>query len=229
MGRHFRGPYRYHNTPPITERPRHRTSGVNSLAAVDSRGREHLLLTFYVEGAAEGAVPPEHPWYSWERISQLDVQVGEALSREGLQRGWDYTKHEAVETWLAAQRIFQMLIGAPINNGNYTSGHRESAHPVQPPKPQEATASNGWGFAGLFSSLRKTEGSGSTRSSTAGWSTSDDVVDYAMQGEVHADFVRVRDVRIIPLGSSADARSGFEWPLCLPVPLHRRPQYVHLC
>ncbi|KAH7104285.1 ribosomal protein S28e-domain-containing protein [Auriculariales sp. MPI-PUGE-AT-0066] len=184
MARHFRGPYRYHNAPPLTERPRHRATPVNALSAADSHGREHLLLTFYVEGAPEGFSSADLPWYSWTRLTRLDIKLEEHLSWEGLQRDWETTRLWAHDSFVRAQRIFTMLIGAPLPP-TYSSSQQQQPVVREEPKP---TASNGWGVAGLFGSLRRTSSSSSQSGSSAGWT--EEVHEFAELGEVHADFVR---------------------------------------
>jgi len=58
IARYLNAPLSFHNNPPSTVRPRHRNRHVMSQRGVDSWGREHMLLNFYVQGSER--VPSTH-------------------------------------------------------------------------------------------------------------------------------------------------------------------------
>ena len=65
---YLQDPLIFHNHPPTVSRPRHRNHYVSSQIFVDSAGREHMLLNFYVQGRPPGATGP---YYAEEEEGML--------------------------------------------------------------------------------------------------------------------------------------------------------------
>jgi import inner membrane translocase subunit TIM21 len=169
LARHLIAPYKFHNNPPSSSNspPRHRNRQIASQVAVDSVGREHLFLHFYIDSAAPNAAAKS----SW-----LDVE-------------WNFSYEEAVH-WAktratnaidSARRSFAYITGTPL--------------PPLPTPPRVSNSSSGrteigksggegpWSFAGIFSSLKgKTRGISDEAGSERG---------RYVTGEVHVDLVKV--------------------------------------
>ncbi|KDQ54782.1 hypothetical protein JAAARDRAFT_37885 [Jaapia argillacea MUCL 33604] len=178
VAKYFQKPLTFHNNAPSAIRPRHRNHHVASQVAVDSAGREHMLLNFYVQGRPPGSAPaPDAPEESYldsvvtwskdkaSRISELtwDECVSEAKSRTTL----------VVES---SKRLFRYLIGRP----------ERPTTSVPPPAPEatEKQAEKGgfWSIAGVFGGLKMggpRDGSGEPAGGKM----------YA-EGEIHADLVK---------------------------------------
>ncbi|CAE6433237.1 unnamed protein product [Rhizoctonia solani] len=161
-------PYKFHNSPPSSSPspPRHRNSHIASQIAVDSFGKEHLFLHFYMDGAAPNTRASSPSWFDSD---------------------WNFSYQEAAH-WLkiqttyaidGARRSFAYLTGTPL--------------PLPSPPTRTSSASNvrteigksggegAWSFAGIFSSLKgKTRGLGG-ETDERGLYTS---------GEVHVDLVK---------------------------------------
>ncbi|CAE6348835.1 unnamed protein product [Rhizoctonia solani] len=163
-------PYKFHNNPPSTSSspPRHRNRHISSQVAIDSSGREHLFLHFYLDSTAPSNRRTSSP--SW------------------FDSDWNFSYQEAAH-WLKSQivygvdgarRSFAYLTGTPL---------------PPPPQPVRASSASGdrteigksggegaWSFAGIFSSLKgKTRGLGGETDKERGLYTS---------GEVHIDLVK---------------------------------------
>ncbi|KAF8682122.1 TIM21 [Rhizoctonia solani] len=163
-------PYKFHNNPPSTSSspPRHRNRHISSQVAIDSSGREHLFLHFYLDSTAPSNTRTSSP--SW------------------FDSDWNFSYQEAAH-WLKSQivcgvdgarRSFAYLTGTPL---------------PPPPQPVRASSASGdrteigksggegaWSFAGIFSSLKgKTRGLGGETDKERGLYTS---------GEVHVDLVK---------------------------------------
>ncbi|KAG2368756.1 TIM21-domain-containing protein [Suillus spraguei] len=169
VAKYLRAPLIFHNNPPSSTRPRHRHRHVSSQVAVDSSGREHMLLNFYVQGSSS-AKPTQQadeagPSYI-ESLSSLTLDETIALVKDKLE---SFGK--------SAKRAFRYLSG--------------DVAPSPAPHPQPSTNVNQgserkqekgmWSFAGLFSGLKG-------RRSVAEGAGDSDVL--WTEGEVHADLVR---------------------------------------
>ena len=165
----MRSPLTFHNNPPTTHRPRHRHRHVSSYLAVDSAGREHLLLNFYVRGsskseASTSAIENEDDWLivrymnrGWRQIQGWkDTSWDEAL---------DWGKDRIKRTKDSAGRLFLYLTGEPTSSPSTGSGsssipgHTSVRRDTQIGKTSSETEKGGGGFwggvAGLFSGLGK--------------------------------------------------------------------------
>ncbi|KAG1885609.1 TIM21-domain-containing protein [Suillus subluteus] len=170
VAKYLRAPLIFHNNPPSSTRPRHRHRHVSSQVAVDSSGREHMLLNFYVQGSS-----------SAKSAQQADEEAGpsyiESLSSLTLDETIALAKEKLESIGQSAKRAFRYLSG--------------DVAPSPAPHPQLSTNDSQenerkqekgmWSFAGLFSGLKGrrsvAEGGGD---SGVSWT----------EGEVHADLVR---------------------------------------
>jgi len=169
VAKYLRAPLIFHNNPPSSTRPRHRHRHVSSQVAVDSSGREHMLLNFYVQGSS-----------SAKSAQQADEETGpsyiESLSSLTLDETIGLAKEKLESIGQSAKRAFRYLSG--------------DATPLPAPHPQLSTNDRQenerkqekgvWSVAGLFSGLKGrrsvAEGAGD---SGVPWT----------EGEVHADLV----------------------------------------
>jgi len=172
----------FHNNPPSVLRPRHRNRHVSSQIVLDSSGREHMLLNFYVQANSHS---PDQDVSYFESASDWLKNTTTDLSEVSWQEARDWIMLQTRETIDYAKDLFKYLSGDPASS---TSRASQTSLPV--PRKQEAPASDEktfWeNFTGLFGSLR----GGSRKGSYEG--TLDAGHGRAWQdGEVHADLVRV--------------------------------------
>jgi len=177
VSKYFQGPLSFHNTPSSAIRPRHRNHHVSSQIFMDSNGREHMILNFYVQGSSSTAPSINND------MSYLDSMVDwahdrvEGLNTTTLDETMAWSQERISRLWANAKGAFRYLSGAPLppllplpSGPDIDEGRA--------PRREENTA---WSFAGLFSSLR-----GQRR----------DVEVVAPdgkiwnEGEVHADLIR---------------------------------------
>ncbi|KAI8995382.1 TIM21-domain-containing protein [Trametes punicea] len=172
-------PLVFHNHPPTVSRPRHRNHYVSSQIFVDSSGREHMLLNFYVQGRPPGSAP-----------SPADAEEG-ALARfahkmqekaTGLQSmSWEEVKEEAERR---GERALDMMKGL----FRFLTGE-EVARPKPPPMPVQETKEKqekkSWfaSVTGLFVGIKGTTRGGLSSGAEA-WNGP-----MFTEGEVHADLV----------------------------------------
>jgi len=171
----------FHNNPPSVLRPRHRNRHVSSQIVLDSSGREHMLLNFYVQVNSHS---PDQDVSYFESASVWLKNTTTDLSEVPWQEARDWIMLQTRETVDYAKDLFRYLSGDPASS---TSRASQASLPV--PRKQEAPASDEkgfWGnFTGLFGSLR----GGSRKGPYEG--TLDAGHGRAWQeGEVHADLVR---------------------------------------
>ncbi|KIO18179.1 hypothetical protein M407DRAFT_84219 [Tulasnella calospora MUT 4182] len=174
VARYLSPPLKFHINAPSPNAPRHRNRHVSSQLAVDSSGREHLLLHFYVEATAPQASSPEAA-DSLPALSDLTLESVSEWSAE--------TWNDVVDS---SKRAFAYLVGIRLADSQQAEQPRSPApSPVRQTdigKPKK-DASTVWSFAGLFSGLRGMS-TPSTDSSEARahveWT----------EGEVHADLVK---------------------------------------
>lgn len=129
----LRGPLVFHNNPPSAIRPRHRNRHVSSQIFVDSTGREHMILNFYVEGKALGTLSTE------PSKSPLDAVVGWTGDKTSV-----LTMEWVWNAWERSKRVFRYLSGAPLVLPEVVITDPEV----------ERKKSTGWNFVGIFSSVR---------------------------------------------------------------------------
>ncbi|KAG8953321.1 hypothetical protein FRC04_002731 [Tulasnella sp. 424] len=174
IARYLNPPLKFHINAPSPSAPRHRNRHVSSQLAVDSSGREHLLLHFYVEAA-----PPQS--------SAPEAEGLPALADLTLDSVYEWS----TETWNdvvdSSKRAFAYLVGIRLQPDSQQADQPRS----QPQSPGRQTeigkpakdVSTAWSFAGLFSGLRGMSTSATDSNEThaqAEWT----------EGEVHADLVK---------------------------------------
>lgn len=164
VAKYLHPPLTFHNNPPSAVRPRHRHRHVASQIAVDSSGREHMLLSFYVQGASStsSAVNEDKSRWVLDELTYDDVQA----------KFWSLVD--------STKRAFRYLSGDVVPS-------REVPYPVNEEKQKETERSEEpslWGLAGLFKGLRRRQSSGEASVDTGvAWT----------EGEVHAELVRNDD------------------------------------
>ncbi|KAH9081945.1 TIM21-domain-containing protein [Lactarius deliciosus] len=181
VAKYLPGPLVFHNNPPSVLRPRHRNRHVSSQIVLDSSGREHMLLNFYVQ--ANLNLPDSHTSY-FQSVSSWVTDAVTNLPELSWQETKDSAMHHAQETVSSAKDLFRYLSGDP-------APPQPAATHVTFPEPLKREVPTGdrkgfWsGVTGLFGSLRNTSRTGPQEgTSEAGhgrlWH----------EGEVHADLVR---------------------------------------
>ncbi|KAI9066684.1 hypothetical protein FKP32DRAFT_1755734 [Trametes sanguinea] len=172
-------PLVFHNHPPTVSRPRHRNHFVSSQIFVDSTGREHMLLNFYVQGRPPGspALPADEDPNYFARMAHKAQEKMVALQS----MSWDDIKAEAeARSERAAEAmkgLFRFLTGE--------EGSQPKAAPMPVQEKREEQEKKGWlaSVTGLFSGIKGTTRSGSGSSADA-WNGP-----AFTEGEVHADLV----------------------------------------
>ncbi|KAH9968826.1 TIM21-domain-containing protein [Russula dissimulans] len=181
VAKYLSGSLVFHNNPPSVLRPRHRNRHVSSQIVLDSDGREHMLLNFYVQANSHS---PDKDVSYVESVSSWLKDTATNISETSWQGAGDWVKLHTRETVDYAKDLFRYLSGDPVPSRSATP---EVALPVS--RKQEAPAEQGKGFwssfTGLFGSLR----GGSLKG------PHDGTVDTGrnavwQEGEVHADLVR---------------------------------------
>ena len=204
VAQHLHAPLTFHNNPPTMNRPKHRNRHVSSQLAVDSQGREHLILNFYVRGTLPGSSTLEDESYldrARRFVEQGSQRLSEATWDEAVAWGYD-TLQRAKEK---ARRLFLYLTGEsgmssassayPYPNASSTSGageysqsHRRDTQIGRSNTDQEQSGSFWSGITGLFSGIglksAKESGSGSRGSPSSAFETYE-------EGEIHCDLVKV--------------------------------------
>ena len=176
----------FHNNPPSALRPRHRNHHVISQLAVDSSGREHVLMTFYIH-----ARPPktsrnndEESTY-WERLISFTNMTTEEL--------WSWTKSAYERASKSTRKAFLYLIGEDpglaARNSSHPSPSSSSSSKLDDHGLRETRIgreeSKGvlWSIAGLFAGLV-------SRRNEARAHAVDLIDEKWDEGEVHADLVK---------------------------------------
>lgn len=164
VARYLRAPLTFHNNPPSAIRPRHRHRHVASQTAVDSSGREHMFLSFYVQGSSSTSSAPDEDKSQWvlDELTYDDIK----------EKVWSLAD--------STKRAFRFLSGDVVLP-------REVPHPVDEEKQEERERNEErslWGITGLFKGLRRWRPPGEASMDT-------DVV--WTEGEVHAELVRNDD------------------------------------
>jgi len=171
----------FHNNPPSVLRPRHRNRHVSSQIVLDSDGREHMLLNFYVQANSHS---PEQDTSYFELASSWLNNAVTNFSEFSWWEARDWVILNTRETVDSAKDLFRYLSGDPVTSKSAAS---QVSSPV--PRKQDSPADNEKGlwrsFAGLFGSLRSGVGKGSYEGAL---DTGRGKV--WQEGEVHADLVR---------------------------------------
>ncbi|KAH7927361.1 hypothetical protein BV22DRAFT_974095, partial [Leucogyrophana mollusca] len=174
VAKYLHGPLVFHNNPPSAIRPRHRNRHVSSQIAVDSAGREHMLLNFYVQGQVPGSKPT--PSEESDSYFESIAQAASSLTEVTLDESIAWTKEHALSAWETSKRAFKYLSGDIVTS---TSTTRTQL----PEKPKAEEEPSLWSFAGLFSGLK---GKKASTEGSAEWTNGQVYTD----GEVHADLVK---------------------------------------
>lgn len=172
-------PYTFHNNPPLSGRPRHRNHNVSSQLVVDSSGREHMLLHFYIESRKSGSGPVANSTSSGFRVdaaTRWTKSKVSALSEMTLDDVVNTTAARARQTVEGTKKLFKFLSG-----DSFPESEVSPAVKVEAPQKEET----GWssGITGLFAGLRS-----SSRAGSDGHADPPDGKTYP-EGEVHADLV----------------------------------------
>ena len=140
-----------------------------------------MILAFYVKGRAEGSdagsdlgyYERTEAWFKDHLASVPDMNLDDTVS---------WAKDTALEMWDKSVRAFKYLSGSPVHTSPSSSS--SSTH-VKVEEPEKKTSL--WDFVGLFGGLRG--GSSVVSNSTT-------VVEDRtfMEGDVHADLIRVSSV-----------------------------------
>lgn len=150
-------------------RPRHRHRHVASQIAVDSSGREHLLLNFYIQGSSS-AIPPADD----ERDNQWTDYVDSLATLT-----FEDIKERASPFIESARGVFKYLRGDTVPSMT----HSQTTDKEKNKEQENTDGQSWWGLTGMFTGLRgwRSYGGESAGAGTT-WT----------EGEVHADLVRVR-------------------------------------
>ncbi|KAL0950806.1 hypothetical protein HGRIS_007571 [Hohenbuehelia grisea] len=179
VAKYLHGPLIFHNNPPSTVRPKHRNRHVSSQIMVDSKGREHMIMNFYIQGSPPGSERNANASYL-ESISAWTQSCVDSLSGATLDESIEWAKDSAQDVWESSKSVFRYLSGAPMPPPPIPSSTTEA------PKVQTKTEGSAWSFAGMFSSIKGSRGGPSEPSPETGGRTFTD-------GEVHADLIRNND------------------------------------
>lgn len=155
----------FHTNAPSPLAPRHRNRHVSSQLAVDSSGREHLLLHFWVEAKHPSLLSPTHT----ESQPLLDFTFSSV-----------YDQAASYTTSLLSdfKRAFAYLVGSPVPTQNGISAPPSTSDPPSDTANKSTTSS----WAGMFSRLRSSPAPApNDLGSHTEWTG----------GEVHVDLVKV--------------------------------------
>ncbi|KAG8900127.1 hypothetical protein FRB99_006223 [Tulasnella sp. 403] len=176
VARYLGSQLKFHINAPSPNAPRHRNRHVSSQLAVDSEGREHLLLHFYVESvlptqALSGDLPA-----SWSEITASSA--------------YEWVEKRCLDLADYSKKAFAYIVGIRVSQDNSANSSQKSL-PASPSPVRQTDIgkhspppSSPWSFAGLFAGLR---------SSNASTVMVDDSNIKWTEGEVHADLIKVDD------------------------------------
>jgi import inner membrane translocase subunit TIM21 len=172
----------FHNNPPSVLRPRHRNRHVSSQIVLDSGGREHMLLNFYIQATSH--LSDSQTSY-FESLSSWVTSAATNLPELSWQEAKDSAVRHAQETVGSAKDLFRYLSGDPAPS-QPAATHVAFPQPLKRESPTDDRKGFWGGIAGLFGSLRSRNRTGSQEGSPEVghgrvWN----------EGEVHADLVRV--------------------------------------
>jgi import inner membrane translocase subunit TIM21 len=147
---------------------------------IDANGREHMIMTFYVQGRPEGEVAAPSEASYLEEASEWIQDRTKTLSELSFDEAVEWSKESTKRVYEKAIRAFKYLSGAPLPTPSLPAMSSES-------EKQESAKSEekkGWGLTGMFSSLKSAKKSnGSTTATRSGR--------HFTEGEVHADLIKV--------------------------------------
>ncbi|KAK0465272.1 TIM21-domain-containing protein [Desarmillaria tabescens] len=174
VAKYLHGPLTFHNNPPSLGRPRHRNHHVTSEIMLDSTGREHMFLNFFVQGRPLGEVKSES---KYEAVTGWIRDASTSISELTIDGATEWMKDQKIYLSEQFKRVFRYLTGAPappLSQPAFASADTGS---------KEKEESTVWQFAGMFSSLRRSRGN--TEPPADGRVFTD--------GEVHAELVMNND------------------------------------
>ncbi|KIK71346.1 hypothetical protein GYMLUDRAFT_254572 [Collybiopsis luxurians FD-317 M1] len=180
VAKYLHGPLSFHTTRPSAERPRGRQHQVTSQIFLDAQGREHMMMTFYVQGSSN---PQESSESYLESASNWLSNLPEVTMDEAIQ----WTKNRSASIWEKFVGSFKYLVGAPASmNPSPSPDLLPETVEVRPPESRTQK------WTGIFSSLRRTrsEATSESRPEASGTLYTD--------GEVHAEFIRNDDGYFVP-------------------------------
>ncbi|KAI0374446.1 hypothetical protein BV20DRAFT_507695 [Pilatotrama ljubarskyi] len=174
-------PIVFHNHPPTVSRPRHRNHYVSSQIFVDSTGREHMLLNFYVQGRPPGSRLESSEDDGEDGVLARFARKAEENFSKLHAMSWDEIRGEAEKR---AARVLEMAKGVfRFLSGEEVARSKPPPVPVQESKPEQEK--KGWVSAvtGMFSGIKGTA-RGAAGSGGESWNQP-----AFTEGEVHADLV----------------------------------------
>ena len=179
VAKYLQGPLTFHNNPPTGIRPRHRNHHLSSQLAVDSQGKEHMLLNFYVKGQPPGSDSDSDSEHGscWESASQWAAGSG-SLPEMSFEAHMAMAREKLESVAETCRQLFKFLSGEQVPTP------RDVAQPSS--EVMEEKKETGWmsSITGIFSSLK-----GPSAAHTEHFEDPAGPVD--TDGEVHADLVMV--------------------------------------
>ncbi|KAG8832739.1 hypothetical protein FRC18_004622 [Serendipita sp. 400] len=192
---------KFHTSPPRSsvDRPRHRNRSVPSAITVDSAGREHLYLNFWIETSPDTSNVLTWRQLEWWDVREWDWSIDAA-------RAW--AKETRRDVWRGGKRIFALLTGQPLEQPTVSQGSQSANETPSGPTPKESESrslpASIW--ASLIASLRP------ATTTLSGSKARQQRLVYT-SGEVHVDLVRdstnnfVYRYILVDLPNSSDAAS----------------------
>lgn len=192
----------FHNNPPSSSRPRHRNRNVSSQLAVDSQGREHLLLNFYIRGSSSGSShlsDADDEGYiarTWVKAQEKIHGLADTTWDEAVAWGSDALRRAKDR----ARQLFLYLTGESASSSSSSYPYPASAGSLTGQRPVKRETQIGRGkpedeggfwssIVGVFSGIgvsRKGPGA-----SGRGRGELEEVRERYEEGEVHCDLVKV--------------------------------------
>ncbi|KAH8100454.1 TIM21-domain-containing protein [Cristinia sonorae] len=176
VAKYLQGPLSFHNNPSTGIRPRHRNHHLSSQIAVDSQGREHMLLNFYVKGQPPGSTSTAEDESYLDSAVRWTKDTRDALSKGTLDE-LAVSARERVEQVLdRCKHLFKFLSGDSVLPRDV---------PPAAPEVKEAKKESDWlsGLTGVFSGIKGPTAAHSEHFEDPVTGPTD------TDGEVHADLV----------------------------------------
>ncbi|TDL28783.1 hypothetical protein BD410DRAFT_893722 [Rickenella mellea] len=207
VAQYLQSPLSFHNNPPSSTRPRHRNHHVSSHIAVDSSGREHLLLNFYVRGSAPGSSREDSKDDSYFDRIQSTLSTLPDITWEEV-TSWTTAAYRNAADRMKS--LFRYLSGEPSTPPTrVTMPDVHSGRETHIGRPSKEDEGSWWSLAGVFGGLRRKQ---TDKTQTAA------VLGKFGEGEVHADLVK-------------DEHGTFQWRYILidfPNSRHRQPTRMYV-
>ncbi|THH32326.1 hypothetical protein EUX98_g1868 [Antrodiella citrinella] len=175
VAKYLQGPLIFHNNPPTGVRPRHRNRHLSSQIAVDSQGREHMLLNFYVKGQPPGSGSEDASYV--DSVLRWTKTTAAAVTEMSLIELVDSARDRMEQVMGQCKEMFKFLSGDSV----------PAVHNVSLPDPEtkEEKKETGWltSVTGVFAGLKGPSAAHTEHfeDPTTGPSET--------EGEVHADLV----------------------------------------